>query len=136
MTILRVHSEASEHDVLKIGIIVALQPKRAADASRRSVSAPTMCALLGLALGSIIRHTAGGIAATAAVIVLPAILGLLPAPWNGRVGRFALLETARQVTDLHPAANLLSPAVSLLVLLAWPGVALLAAAILITRRDT
>ncbi len=38
-----------------------------------------VCALLGLALGSIIRHTAGGIAATIAVIVVPAILGLLPA---------------------------------------------------------
>ena len=39
-----------------------------------------VCTMLGLALGSIIRHTAGGIAATIAVIVLPSILGLLPAP--------------------------------------------------------
>ena len=54
-----------------------------------------VCTLLGLALGSIIRHTAGGIAATIAVIVLPAILGLLPPPWNGRIGRFALLEAAQ-----------------------------------------
>ena len=37
-----------------------------------------VCALLGLALGSIIRHTAGGIAATIAVILVPVILGLLP----------------------------------------------------------
>ena len=95
-----------------------------------------VCALLGLALGSIIRHTAGGIAATIAVIVVPAILGLLPAPWNGRIGRFTLLEAARQVTALHPAANLFSPGLSLLVMLAWPAVALAAAAVLITRRDT
>ena len=94
-----------------------------------------VCALLGLALGSIIRHTAGGIAATVAVIVLPSILGLLPAPWNGRIGRFTLLQAARQVTVLHPAANLFSPAWSLLVLLAWPAAALAAAAVLITRRD-
>ena len=95
-----------------------------------------VCALLGLALGSIIRHTAGGIAATIAVIVVPAILGLLPAPWNGRIGRFTLLAAAHQVTALHPAVNLFSPGLSLLVMLAWPGVALAAAAVLITRRDT
>ena len=95
-----------------------------------------VCALLGVALGAIIRHTAGGIAAAVGVIVLPSILALLPAPWNGRLGRFTLLEAAHQVTALHPQANLFSPALSLLVLLAWPAVALLAAALLITRRDT
>jgi ABC-2 type transport system permease protein len=94
-----------------------------------------VCALLGLALGSIIRHTAGGIAATIAVIIVPSVLGLLPAPWSGRLGRFTLLDAARQVTALHPAANLFSPGWSLLVLLAWPAVGLAAAAILITRRD-
>jgi ABC-type transport system involved in multi-copper enzyme maturation permease subunit len=94
-----------------------------------------VCTLLGLALGAVIRHTAGGIAATVAVILVPAILALLPAPWNGRLGRFTLLEAARQVSALHPAANLLSPGWSLLVLLAWPAAALAAAAVLITRRD-
>ena len=94
-----------------------------------------VCALLGLALGSVIRHTAGGIAATIAVIVLPSVLDLLPAPWNGRIGRFTLLQAGRQVTALHPAANLFSPGWSLLVLLAWPAAALAAAAVLITRRD-
>src|SRR5580704_9969968 len=87
-----------------------------------------VCTMLGLALGSIIRHTAGGIAATIGVV-------LLPAPWNGRIGRFALLEAAQQVTALHPAANLFSPGLSLLVLLAWPAAALAVAAILITRQD-
>ena len=80
-----------------------------------------VCALLGVALGVIIRHTAGGIAAAIGVIVLPSILALLPAPWNGRLRRFTLLEAAHQVTALHPQANLFSPALSLLVLLAWPG---------------
>ena len=94
-----------------------------------------VCALLGLALGAIIRHTAGGIAATIAVIVLPGIVALLPAPWRGRLGRFTLVEAARQVTALHPATNLFSPALSLLVVLAWPAVGLAAAAVLITRRD-
>ncbi len=40
------------------------------------------------------------------------------------------------MTALHPAANLFSPGLSLLVVLAWPAAALAAAAVLITRRDT
>ena len=95
-----------------------------------------VCALLGLALGAVIRHTAGGIAATIAVILVPGILALLPAPWNGRIGRFTLLEAAQQVSALHPAADLFSPGLSLLVLLAWPAAGLAATAVLITRRDT
>jgi ABC-2 type transport system permease protein len=94
-----------------------------------------VCTLLGLALGSIIRHTPGGIIATLALIVLPSILSLLPAPWSGRIGRFTLLDAARQVSALHPATNLFAPGWSLLVLLAWPAAALAVAAVLITRRD-
>ena len=39
------------------------------------------------------------------------------------------------MTVLHPSGTLFAPAISLLVLLAWPAAALLAAALLITRRD-
>jgi ABC-2 type transport system permease protein len=92
-------------------------------------------AMMGVGLGAIIRHTAGGITALVALIILPAILGLLPSPWGGRVGRFTVLEAARQVTALHPAADLFSPALSLLVLLAWPAAILGLAALAITRRD-
>jgi len=92
-------------------------------------------ALIGVAIGAIVRHTAGGIAAAIGVIVVPAVLALLPAPWNGRIGRFTLLDAARQVTALHPQPDLFTPAASLLVLLAWPAAALAAAALLITHRD-
>ncbi len=92
-------------------------------------------ALMGVGLGAITRHTAGGIAAVVALIILPATLALLRPPWGGRLGRFTLLDAARQVTALHPATNLFSPALSLVVLLAWPALILLAAALVITRRD-
>jgi hypothetical protein len=91
--------------------------------------------MMGLGLGAIVRHTAGGIAALVGLIFLPAIVGLLPPPWGGRVSRFTLLQAAHQVTALHPAADLFAPALSLLVLLAWPAATLLTAALLITRRD-
>jgi ABC-2 type transport system permease protein len=92
-------------------------------------------AMLGLALGAIVRHTAGGIAAVVGVIIVPGILAVLPAPWGDRLGRFTLVDAAHQVTALHPATNLFSPALSLVVLLAWPAVVLLAATLTITRRD-
>ena len=53
--------------------------------------------------GAIIRHTAGGIAATIGVIVLPAVPPCSRPPWAARIGRFTLLDAARQVTALHPA---------------------------------
>jgi ABC-2 type transport system permease protein len=96
----------------------------------------SVCTLVGVGLGAIIRHTAGAVAALAGLIYLPAILGLLPAPWNDRIGRFTLFYAAQQVVALHPKAGLLSPTLSMLVLLAWPAAALLGAAVLITRRDT
>jgi ABC-2 type transport system permease protein len=92
-------------------------------------------AMLGLALGAIVRHTAGGIAAVVGLIIVPGILAVLPSPWGARLGRFTLVDAARQVTALHPATNLFAPALSLVVLLAWPALALLAAALMITRRD-
>jgi ABC-2 type transport system permease protein len=92
-------------------------------------------AVMGVGLGAIVRHTAGGIAALVGLISLPTVVNLLPAPWGGRIGQFTLLDAARQVTALHPAANLLAPTWSLLVLLAWPAATLLAAAAVITRRD-
>jgi ABC-2 type transport system permease protein len=96
----------------------------------------SICTLMGLGLGAIIRHTAAAVTVLAGLIYLPAILGLLPTPWNDRIGKFTLYSAAQQVVALHPRANLFSPTLSMLVLIAWPAAALLGAAILITRRDT
>jgi ABC-type transport system involved in multi-copper enzyme maturation permease subunit len=92
-------------------------------------------AMLGLGLGVIIRYTVGAVLALPAVLYLPLITAILPSPWNQRIGRFTLFDAAHQVVALHPATDLFSPALSMLVLIAWPAAALLAAALLITRRD-
>jgi hypothetical protein len=92
-------------------------------------------AMTGLALGAVIRHTAAAIAALPALFYLPLTLLWLPSPWNHRIDRFTLPFAAYQVVALHPAANLFSPALSMLVLIAWPAATLLTAALLITRRD-
>jgi ABC-2 type transport system permease protein len=94
------------------------------------------CAVAGLGLGTIIRHTAGAIAATVAVIyLLGALCLLLPSPWKTDIGRFTLPFAAYQVTAQFPQNGLFSPAASMLVLVAWPVVILLIAAIVITSRD-
>jgi ABC-2 type transport system permease protein len=82
-----------------------------------------VCSLFAVAMGAIVRHTAGGIAATIALITVPSILGLLGDPWGTRIGRFTLIDAAQQVSYLHPQTDLLSPAWSLLVLFAWPAAA-------------
>ena len=91
-------------------------------------------AVTGVALGAAIRHTAGAVAALPVVFYLPLALLSLPSPWNHRIDRFTLPVAAYQVVALHPATNLLAPALSVLVLIAWPAIALAAAAVLITRR--
>lgn len=94
------------------------------------------CALTALGLAAIIRHTAGAITATLVVIYLVAGLCLfLPSPWKDDVGRFTIAFAASQVTALHPQPSLFSPSASMLVLIAWPAAALLAAGLVISRRD-
>jgi ABC-2 type transport system permease protein len=94
------------------------------------------CTLTALGLGAIIRHTAGAIVATIAAIYLVAAVCLaFPSPWKDEIGRFTMPFAASEVVALHPQAGLLSPAASILVLIAWPAAALLAAGLVITRRD-
>ncbi len=94
------------------------------------------CAVAGVGIGAAIRHTAGAIAAAVTVLYLLAVLCLvLPSPWNVRLGRFTLPFAAYQLVTLHPQPGLLPRGLSMLVLIGWPAAALLAAALLITRRD-
>ncbi len=90
-------------------------------------------ALVGVALGAIIRHTAGAVAALPALIYLPLAALSLPVPWGERVGKFTMLMASYQLVSLHPQAGLFSPIPSMLVLLAWPTVGLVVAALLINR---
>jgi ABC-2 type transport system permease protein len=94
------------------------------------------CALTGIGLGAIVRHTPGAIAATLGVVYgLGALCLVLPAPWRADIGRFTMPFAASQVVALHPQPGLFPPAVSLLVIAAWPAAVLLAAGLAVTRRD-
>jgi ABC-2 type transport system permease protein len=92
--------------------------------------------LLGLGLGTIIRHTAGAIAALfALVFLIPQVIHAMPAPWDTSIGKYMLDNAGQQMTALHGAPGYFSPGASLIVCLAYAAAALGAAAIVITRRD-
>jgi ABC-2 type transport system permease protein len=93
-------------------------------------------ALLGLALGALLRHTAGAIVALfALVFVLPGIISALPSPWDSRIGKWLPDNLGGQLVALHPNAAFLSPTSSLIVLLAYPVVFLALAAWRLGRTD-
>jgi ABC-2 type transport system permease protein len=94
------------------------------------------CALTALGLGAIIRHTPGAIAAALAVIyALAALCLVLPSPWKDDFGRFTMPFAAYATLAAHSQPGLLSPGLSMLVLIGWPAAVLLAAALVITHRD-
>jgi hypothetical protein len=93
-------------------------------------------ALLGLGLGAIIRHTAGALTALAAItFVIPGILTGLPAPWNHQIGRFTVIAAATQLLASKQKHEFLTTTPSVLVILAYPAITLLTAALFISRRD-
>ena len=97
----------------------------------------SLCAviLLGLGIGTICRRTAGAVFTLPAVLYLPLIVFTLPTPWIDRIGRFTLAGAVYQLSSSHPSGQLFSPGLSLIVMLAWPTVALAVAAVVITRHD-
>lgn len=92
--------------------------------------------LAGIGLGTIIRHTAGAIAALfALVFLIPQVIHMMPAPWDTRIGRYMLDNAGQQMSALHGAPGFFSAGVSLIICLAYGAVALAVAAFVITRRD-
>ncbi|GAA2210071.1 ABC transporter permease subunit [Nonomuraea monospora] len=106
-------------------------------ASGLSVSA---LALVGLGLGTAMRSTAGAIMSVVALLfVLPGVATYLPAPWNTRIATFLLPNLVPQMAGQRLSSRLgeglLPPWAALLVLLAYPLVALTVGYYQLKRRD-
>jgi ABC-2 type transport system permease protein len=96
----------------------------------------TLIGLFALGLGTIIRNTAGGIAAFAAILfVVPPLMLLLPNSWQHRISPYLPSNAGNSLGTLHPTGNSLSPWAGFLVLVAWDLGALAVAAILLRQRD-
>jgi ABC-type transport system involved in multi-copper enzyme maturation permease subunit len=92
--------------------------------------------LFGVALGWLVRHTAGAVATLlGALLILPLLVHFLPDPWPDRIGRWLPSQAGQAVFAVRHEPGTLPPWAGFGVLCAWAGVALVAAAVLLTRRD-
>jgi ABC-2 type transport system permease protein len=97
----------------------------------------TVLGLFSLAIGALIRHTAGGIAtAIGVVFVLPILTGLLPGSWGAHVNAYLPEQAGGLITQAHQkSTDLLSPWQGFGVFCLWTLVLLAAAGYLLNRRD-
>jgi ABC-type transport system involved in multi-copper enzyme maturation permease subunit len=94
-------------------------------------------AVLSLALGAIVRNTAGGISAFAAVFfVLPPLMNVLPTSWNNAISPYLPTNAGRAILTIRPEAHTLAPWTGLGLLCAYAAATLAVAAVLLVRRDT
>jgi hypothetical protein len=97
----------------------------------------TVMGLFGLGLGAIVRSTAGGISALAAIVfVLPPIIGLLPSSVANSIDPYLPSNAGGAVWTINPDAHTLGPWAGFGVFCAWAALALAIAAVLLVRRDT
>ena len=90
-----------------------------------------------LALGAIVRNTAGGIAAFVGIFfVVPPLLNILPTTWQNAINPWIPDSAARSIFQLTHGPHSLSPAGGLGVFLIYIAVAVTVAAVLLLRRDT
>jgi ABC-2 type transport system permease protein len=96
----------------------------------------TVVALLSLALGAILRNTAGGIAAFAAIFfVLPPLMNVLPTSWNNAISPYLPSNAGGAIMQLHRDSTTLAPWTGFAVFMAYALVGLAVAAVLLVRRD-
>ncbi|MBD5786045.1 ABC transporter permease [Cellulosimicrobium terreum] len=93
-------------------------------------------AVIGLAIGLLLRSSAGAVATTiGAFLVLPMVASLaLPAGWAD-LGHYLPSTAGAAMTSIGQTADGLSPAVGGTVFLAWVVVAVGSAVVALSRRD-
>ncbi|HEX4730308.1 MAG TPA: hypothetical protein VH299_03510 [Solirubrobacterales bacterium] len=106
---------------------------------RALIGAPlflTAMGLFGLGLGAIIRSTAGGIAALAAIVfVLPPIVGLLPTSVANSIDPYLPSNAGGAIWTINPDPGTLAPWAGFGIFCAYVAIAIAVAAVLLVRRD-
>jgi hypothetical protein len=93
--------------------------------------------IFALAIGAIVRNTAGGIATFAAIFfVIPPLLNVLPSSWNNAVSPYLPDSAGRSIFTLTHGADSLAPAPGFALFAGYCVLALAIAAVLLVRRDT
>jgi ABC-2 type transport system permease protein len=95
-----------------------------------------LVAVMGGALGWIVRSTAGGISTLVGLmLLLPAIVGLLPASISDSVTKFLPSEAGGAFITTFPAPHSLGPWTGIGVFALWVAAALAFATVVVRRRD-
>jgi ABC-2 type transport system permease protein len=97
----------------------------------------TVLGLFAMAIGGLIRHTAGAIATVIGVVlVLPILSGLLPGSWGAHIDAYLPEQSGSLVYGAHPRlGQLLSPWEGFGVFCLWTAVLLVLCAWVLQRRD-
>ncbi|MCW2964483.1 MAG: putative transporter transrane protein [Actinomycetia bacterium] len=96
----------------------------------------TISGLFGLGLGAILRNTAAGISAFAAILfVLPPLMNVLPSSWNDAISPYLPSNAGSAIMQTGSPAHTLAPWTGLGLFAAYTAVALAIAAIQLRRRD-
>jgi len=90
-----------------------------------------------MAMGAIVRNTAGGIASFVALFfVIPPLLNVFPTSWQNAINPWIPNSAFRSIFQLTHGSHSLSPAGGLAVSLGYIAFAVAVAAVLLVRRDT
>jgi ABC-2 type transport system permease protein len=96
----------------------------------------TVVGVLGLALGALLRNTAGGIATLFGLLfVVPVVVHFLPSSWADPIDKYLPNTAGQDLIQVHPDPTQLAPWVGFGVFCAYAAVALAGAAIALRRRD-
>jgi ABC-type transport system involved in multi-copper enzyme maturation permease subunit len=92
--------------------------------------------VIGVALGTLLRSTAGGISALVGTFLLvPGLMSLLPKSWRDDLTPYLPSNAGESIFALHHSTGTLSAGAGLLVLLGWTALALGGAAYRLMRSD-
>jgi ABC-type transport system involved in multi-copper enzyme maturation permease subunit len=92
--------------------------------------------LLGVALGTILRRTAGAIATLfAVVLVIPLLAQALPSPWDSDISKVLPSRLGEALFSVRPDSDLLGPWTALIVMAIWLAATFTLATVFIVRRD-
>jgi ABC-2 type transport system permease protein len=92
--------------------------------------------VIGVALGTLLRSTAGGISALVGTfLLLPGLMSLLPHSWRDNITQYLPSNAGESIFALHHTSGTLAVLPGLLVLLGWTALALGGAAYRLLRSD-
>ena len=93
--------------------------------------------VFALAIGAMLRNTAGGIATFAAIFfVIPPLLNILPTSWNNAISPYLPDAAGRSIFSLTHDAHTLAPWPGFALFCGYAALAIAGAAVLLVRRDT